>query len=358
MDYLQHSIDSRQLTNGGPLQQVLAARLRDITNSKLNILPAASGTAALHALCAGWSLKFGRPLRWATQAFTFPPSMQGPLAEAIVIDADAHSCGPSLSLLSQHIDIIDGIVVTNVFGTQTDVLAYEQWCRKHNKLLIFDNAATPVGVSPDGRCIHDIGNGAIISLHETKPIGRGEGGAIFASPEISKFVKQAMNFGFQETGSGRRGSRLCSNYRASDFAAAVILDHLDTVIEFNWAARFTDLAAVAVDALERHNLSLKYELKAPTIPSCLLIQLRNDMTGSVDSIIETLNGSPYFIEVKHYYRPLVEEHLAPEAWRTYSSTICLPFHLDLTAQDIEYMVQSLVAVLGACVTKLSKKLTI
>jgi dTDP-4-amino-4,6-dideoxygalactose transaminase len=54
--YLQTSLEARQLTNGGPLQAVLAARVQTLTGCQNRVIPAASGTAALHALCAGWSL--------------------------------------------------------------------------------------------------------------------------------------------------------------------------------------------------------------------------------------------------------------------------------------------------------------
>ena len=41
-----------------------------------------------------------------------------------------------------------------------------------------------------------IGDGSIISLHETKPIGRGEGGAVFVSSDMAPFVHKALNFGY------------------------------------------------------------------------------------------------------------------------------------------------------------------
>ena len=41
-----------------------------------------------------------------------------------------------------------------------------------------------------------IGDGSIISLHETKPLGRGEGGAVFVSAEMVPFVHKALNFGY------------------------------------------------------------------------------------------------------------------------------------------------------------------
>lgn len=171
---LQPSLDRRQVTNGGPLQQVLMKTLQQLTGSTRMVVPAASGTAALHALVAGWSLKLGGPLRWATQAFTFPSAMQGPLADSIVVDHDPLLGGPSIKELERVLDQVDGIIVTNIFGLQVRIAEYEAWCTEHGLLLIFDNAATAIGLYGD-HCIHDAGDGAFISLHETKPLGRGEG---------------------------------------------------------------------------------------------------------------------------------------------------------------------------------------
>lgn len=171
---LQPSLDKRQLTNGGPLQAVLAAKLQALTQSARRVLPAASGTAALHSLVAGWSIKLGRPLRWATQAFTFPSAMQGPLFDSIVVDQDPVLGGPSLKALEAIVGTIDGVIVTNPFGLQTAISTYEAWCKDKGLLLLFDNAASAVGFVEGRSSIHDAGDGAFISLHETKPIGRGE----------------------------------------------------------------------------------------------------------------------------------------------------------------------------------------
>jgi len=66
-----------QLTNDGPLMPVLASKIIEATFSKKSCLLTSNGTAALHALVAAYSLKAGRILRYATQAFTFPSAMQG-----------------------------------------------------------------------------------------------------------------------------------------------------------------------------------------------------------------------------------------------------------------------------------------
>ena len=347
--YLQTSLEARQLTNGGPLQAVLAARVQTLTGCQNRVIPAASGTAALHALCAGWSLKLGRKLSWATQAFTFPPATQGPLSGSLVVDNDESLGGPCIASLSKIADSIDGVVVTNIFGLQTDVLAYESWCTDHGKLLVFDNAATSVGLTHCGRSIHDVGDGAFISLHETKPIGRGEGGAIFVRPELVEFVVRAANFGFlpPRIGMPRAGHRGCSNWRMSDVAAAAILPHLDSVIETGWVARYEAAVSFASAEAQSYGFSLEpipgLSLRFPTVLACLLVALPISCRGKIDQVIAMLDTHA---EAKHYYDPLVEPSKAPVAWQLFNSTICLPFHLDLTQDDVAFMFEKLSRAVG------------
>jgi dTDP-4-amino-4,6-dideoxygalactose transaminase len=246
--------------------------------------------------------------------------------------------------LNEIADSIDGVVVTNVFGLQTDVLAYETWCKDNGKLLVFDNAATSVGLTRCGRSIHDVGDGAFVSLHETKPIGRGEGGAIFVRPELVEFVVRATNFGFSppRLGMPRAGHRGCSNWKMSDIAAAAILPHLDAVIETGWVARYEAAVSFATAEAQLYGFSLEpipgLSLKFPTVLACLLVALPMSCHGKVDQVIAVLDAHA---EAKHYYYPLVEPSKAPVAWQLFNSTICLPFHLDMTQDDIAFMFEKL-----------------
>lgn len=156
-DYLGPSISSGHVTNDGPLISVLAAKLKLATSSKKEVLMAANGTAALHALVAAFTLKLDKHLVFATQAFTFPSSIQGPLQNSVVVDMDEATWGPSLSQLEAMKHTVDGIIITNCFGYQVDLVPYEKWCSENNKILLLDNAASPVGSVPDGRALVDVG---------------------------------------------------------------------------------------------------------------------------------------------------------------------------------------------------------
>ena len=335
--YLGPSLAQGHVTNDGPLQAVTCRKLQEFIGTSAEILLATSGTAALHALAAGLSIREGRTLRWVTQAFTFPSSIQGPFMNTLVADIDINLHGPSMDFLNTHMDQFDGIVVTNVFGLQTEALEYERWCDKNGKFLLFDNAATPIGTVGRNRCIHEVGHGAIVSFHETKPIGRGEGGAIIVKRELRAFVHQAMNFGFDVNHQIRVANRLSSNWRMSDFAAAALCDHIDYMIENNWKQRLNDKAMSAVKLLQAHGFRLALPMREPTILSCLMVVCGDSSDSSI--ICRKLNSMD--IEAKTYYRPLAPIEEAPLAWQLYQRSICLPFHLEISTEQIERMVVAL-----------------
>ncbi len=340
LHYLGPSVRAGHVTNDGPLQGVLQAKIQGLVRTKLQVLLCANGTAALHALVAGLALQKGKEaLRWVTQAFTFPSSIQGPLQNALVVDNDAQLYGPSLKELEQKKDSFDGVIVTNVFGFQTQVVEYEKWCRENGKLLVLDNAATPIGTLDDGRCIHDIGDGAIISLHETKPLGRGEGGVVILPKECVKFVHRAMNFGFDTSAAVRVPNRQSSNWRMSDIAAAAVCDHLDLIIAENWLQRFESMNALALSKLATRNLSLVYpHPRQSTVFNCLFVKLPDRHMDS-DKIAQHLYARG--IEAKHYYLPLSDRASCPVAWSVYDHSICLPFHLGISEKCLSSMLDAL-----------------
>ncbi len=72
-------------------------------------------------------------------------------------EKDLPEFGPSIVALNAVAQLIDGIIVTNVFGYQMDFSPYESWCKENGKLLLIDNAASPIGKLEDGNALVDIG---------------------------------------------------------------------------------------------------------------------------------------------------------------------------------------------------------
>jgi dTDP-4-amino-4,6-dideoxygalactose transaminase len=327
MDYLVPSIEACHLTNQGPLQNVLGsqflsmAHLISIDDDKMNYaaIPCANGTAALHALVSLWNSIKGCKLRWVTQAFTFAPAHQGPLSESLIVDNCAIHGGPDLTLID--LDAYDGILVTNCMGRVTDVEYYEEFARTHNKVLLFDNAATPLG-TVGGRSIHSFGDGSIVSLHETKLLGRGEGGLMIVRENLRDQALSIINFGFdlKIDPKHRVPTVYGSNYRMSDISAAAILA---------WWRHVE--ATGMIDRIKALHVKFESNGEAPdfadagsTLFACMIRRKTPELTDFCERMR---------VEAKQYYRPLKSE-ATPVATRWYEDYLCMPLYPSSTVDYV------------------------
>lgn len=321
LELLQKSVKSKQFTNGGPVKHELESFLHGLLrlDKDHRVQMAASGTAALHALVGAYNILHKKRLRWVTQAFTFPSSLLGPCKGSLIVDNDPDYLGPSLSALEEKKNEFDGVIVTNVFGTLVNVAVYEEWCKANRKILLFDNAATPLSFI-EGSNTCNRGDGAIISFHETKALGRGEGGCICIPNKLYELVVRACNFGFEYGQAVRRCHCEASNWRMSDIAAAFLYARLELIDSTTISHAFL------LDQIAHQEIAKSRHLKTFCPPrkgeerfiSCLCI-----LTPIHVDLEEFHDYSS--IEAKRYYVPLVEATEAPEAWEWYRSIVCLPF---------------------------------
>lgn len=321
--HLTASQSRNHFSNGGPAVHALGERLTTLLQvdpATHFVLPVCNGTAALHALAAALSLHAGRPLRFATQAFTFPASVQGCLAGALIVDTTPEG-GPDVATLTpEQLHAIDGLVITNCFGCVTPLAYYEEWARQHGKYLLLDNAATATS-HYHGRNTVTYGTGSIISLHHTKPLGFGEGGAIIVQQEYADALRRVINFGYDVPKGDMVWHALGSNYKMSDVAAAGLLSYL-TDYEVH-AARMRELWA----AVER---CWPASMRAALFPtagecswySCLPVLLPRTVT--LERVYAV--GRRHRVDLRKYYKPLAP---LPGALTLWARIVCFPFHYDI-----------------------------
>ena len=334
-ELLKESIETNHYTNGGPAVENLERHIH-----KLLVLPkdccvqvTASGTAALHSLVSAYNIYYGRTLQWVTQAYTFPSAVLGPLKHSVVVDNDPEAKGPSLEQLER--ETFDGLIVTNVFGTLTKIDVYLKWAKDHGKLVIFDNAATPFSLV-NGQNVCGMGDGAIVSFHETKAFGRGEGGCVCAPAFLKRSLERSVNFGFDYGVSVRVSHPEASNWRMSDIAAAFL------------HARLELLTPKVIEHALHLNRDIHAFLKAskhlePLFPlreaaswfiSCICVKPSKHV--DIEEISEK-----YSIQAKRYYVPLGSKEKAPLAWSWYENVVCLPFDYTKSFEEIVYCLESL-----------------
>lgn len=327
--------DSNQYTNIGPVIKQLEDFIREkfAIFSEKAVIVTSNGTTALHALVSGINVSEGRDLKYCTQSFTFPSSVQGSLINSKIIDID-HEGGLNLNQLPSKEDY-DGIIVTNVHGNVTEIQKYITFCKDNNKICIFDNAATGYTFY-DGYNSCNYGTASIISFHQTKSLGFGEGGVIIVNREYEKSIRKVLNFGIDNSlGEKALYHPFGSNYRMCDINAAFVLsymkDNFDKIVERH----------IEIYELVKKNLPDGFKLFpnfSKQTPVCSSICILADK--------EYDNTKLPFISRKYYkplglIYPLTLEKTSKVSLEFYKRIICLPCHMDLTNEQILYMLSEL-----------------
>lgn len=208
-----------QMTNDGPVKRMLDNKLHSLLNLSVNkkVLSLANGTMALHLIIRFLDIKYNKKLRWASTDFTFPCIMQAE-REIVIFDINIDDGYP----INIEWDSFDAIVITNLFGTYVDMNKIISECKSRDKIIIFDNASSPLSTTSDKNiCDIEMSFG---SLHHTKIIGFGEGGFIVCEEEDYDQLNRLSNFGFDID---RNWQSLGSNYKMSDVSAAFILQNIE-----------------------------------------------------------------------------------------------------------------------------------
>jgi dTDP-4-amino-4,6-dideoxygalactose transaminase len=219
---LQISSRAGQWTNFGPVSVLLESvleRYLKVHRSRAVVM-CSSGTAALLTLVALKNYRAGRHLRWVISAYGFCSTRLGPLADAHVLDCDARGMLDVNALAALDPQTWDGIILTNVFGLASSIRDYIELCRNFGKELLLDNAGLLSGFPRDQRSSFV---DEILSFHQTKPWGIGEGGCAILSRPDAQIFRQFTNMGKGLDQAAREGA---SNSKISDFSCALILQRL------------------------------------------------------------------------------------------------------------------------------------
>jgi dTDP-4-amino-4,6-dideoxygalactose transaminase len=323
---MEKSIETGQFTNNGPNVQLLEKVIREklqIDDSKA-IIAVTNGSVALHSLSSSIEYFEKKKIQWATQSFTFPPSAQGTLLGAKIVDIDKDG-GLNLNEIDES---IGGIIVTNIFGNIVDIEKYENWAKENDKFLIFDNAATPFTFYKGKSCCN-YGHGCTISFHHTKPLGFGEGGAIIVDKKYEKNIRCLNNFGINLT--DNYWVREGNNNKMSDIAAVYIIQYLDNFD--NIVKKHQELYKYFKNEIARNELLIKlfpsFHDGDEIMPSCFCL-LFNNYNDNIR--IKMLENN---IFCRKYYHPLIETKNTIDI---FNKILCLPCTVDMTTNDIDFMI--------------------
>jgi dTDP-4-amino-4,6-dideoxygalactose transaminase len=311
---LRLSADSGSWANFGPVSSLLESALEQHLHLPPSraVVMCSSGTAALFATIALKEYFAQRRLRWVVSAFGFRASSIGPLASAMVIDCDAGGILNLEQLAGLDPHSWDGAVVTNVFGLKSDLQDYITFCRDQKKEVIVDNAGLLDGfLRDDPRSPAD----EILSFHQTKPWGMGEGGCAVVSREHAPLLRALINGG---NGLGPAARLWASNSKISDVSCALILQRLLQAPEWSYAYQEQARRILPIALQAGFRPLAPIDLATLTPPH--LPMLARSPLSEADLENETM-------VLQKYYRPLSME--CPTAGAIYARIVNIPCHPDM-----------------------------
>jgi dTDP-4-amino-4,6-dideoxygalactose transaminase len=262
---------------------------------------------------------YNKKIKWATQSFSFPSSACNNLSDVVIIDIDQNGA-MDINKIPEN---IDGIIITNVFGNVCDINKYVEWCKHNNKILLFDNAATPYTFY-NGSNSCNYGLGSIISFHHTKQFGFGEGGAIIINKEYEKTIRKILNFGIdnQDYYKKQNWHFEGANYKMSEISAIFIYQYIYNNFEqiINHHKKLYNYAKT-----KKINMYPNFSDEEPFV-SCIVF-LDDKFTLEY---IQNKISLGYFC--RKYYNPLKE---TTNANIFYNKIFCIPCNLDMTEQLLD-----------------------
>ncbi len=316
-----------------------------------------SGTAALHL--AVKALGIGRGDEVITTPFSFVASANCVLFEDAVpvfVDIEETTFNLDVTAIERRITPrTKAILPVHVFGRPANLDAILDIARRHD-LRVIEDACEAIGARWRGRRVGAIGDVGAFAFYPNKQMTTGEGGMLVTNDRhLDQLFKSLRNQGRGEAGAWLQHERLGYNYRLSDINCALglaQLGRLDAILR-----RRQDVADEY-----RRQLSGIAEIELPIydLPDAevswfvYVVRVKGRDRSGRDEVLRTLRADG--IACSDYFSPL---HLQPHIQRlghragdfpvteaVAASTIALPFHTNLTPEQIGRISQALRQALG------------
>lgn len=266
MERINRMLDSRWLTNNGPLVQEFEQRVADRLGVK-HCIAICNATVALEIAIRALDLK-GEVI---VPSFTFVATAHALQWQEITpvfcdIDPRTHTLDPALieELITQR---TTGIIGVHLWGQPCAIEQLTDICERRDLRLLFD-AAHAFNCSHGGRMIGNFGDAEVFSFHATKFFNTFEGGTITTNDDkLAAKIRLMKNFGFAGYD---QVVYLGTNGKMPEISAAMGLTSLESLDEF-----------VAVN---RRNYHL-YQAEAADLPGVSCFQLNEAEQNNFQYIV-------------------------------------------------------------------------
>jgi len=318
-----------------------------------NVVCVSSGTAALHLALQALNICKGDEV--IVQSLTYVASFQAISA----VGATPIPCDINLDTFS--IDTNDlqrkitkktkAIMLVHYSGKATSLeRVYE--IADENNIRVVEDAAHAFGSTYNGRKIGSFGDVICFSFDGIKNITSGEGGCIASSDKkIIASIENLRLLGVEnDTISRYKGTRSWHfdvkeqgwRYHMSNIMAAIGIEQLKKLEKFK--ARRRDIARKYINGLKGNSYIRKYtEISSGVMPHIFFIVLESGIDR--DEIRNFLKKKSIETGVHYYPNHLLtlynSNQILPTTEEVFDSLITLPLHVDLTNEEVEYVVHCL-----------------
>jgi perosamine synthetase len=345
----------------GPYLDRFEARMAEQCDTD-HAVAVSSGTAALHCIVSALDLAPGAEV--ITTPFSFVASTNVLLYDDLqprFVDVDPTTYNLDAERVEQALTPrTQAILAVDVFGHPADWPALRALADAHDLHLI-DDACEALGAAVGDRPIGSWGDAAAFGFYPNKQITTGEGGCITTDdPEVARRCRSLRNQGRASDGRMRH-ERLGYNYRLDELSAALGCAQLDRL------PSLLDRRRQVADAYRELLAPLADDLHLPVHPDeavrswfVYVVRLRDHFDRDArDELLDHLQAhgvgcAPYFpsIHLQPYHRQRLGHGPGdfPVCERISARTLALPFHVDLTASQI----QRVAAVLGDALSALPR----
>ncbi|MBS4538821.1 DegT/DnrJ/EryC1/StrS family aminotransferase [Clostridium sp. D2Q-11] len=310
-----------------------------------------SGTSGLHLLVKALGITEGDEV--ITTPFSFVASTNCFLfekAKPVFVDIDENTMNIDINKIEEKITKkTKAILVVDVFGQPVNMEEVNKIANKNN-LKVIEDSCEAIGSENKGIKAGTLGDCGVFAFYPNKQITTGEGGMILTnSDEIANLCRSLRSQGRAVTGTWLHHDRLGYNYRMNELQAAlgvVQMERLDEIIEKR--QRVANLYNEKLEGVT--GVTVPYIDSETTRMSWFVYVVRLDSNIGRNSVLKYLTNNgigckPYFtpIHLQPYMKEMFgfKENDFPITERISNSTIALPFHNNLTIDEIDYVVKKL-----------------
>ena len=315
-----------------------------------NSVCVSSGTAALHLIVRSMDIHNGDEV--LVPSFTFAASVnaflyEGALPVFVEIESETYNVDPA-ELEKKITNRTKAIMVVDVFGHPADWDEINRIADKHN-LQVIDDSCEAIGAEYKGKKIGSFGDAAAFAFYPNKQMTTGEGGIIVTdNDEIADLCRSMRNQGRGEMGSWLEHDRLGYNYRIDELSSALGVSQFRRLESF--LEKRSNVANMYNERLQQFDWLRTPQVKSNVRMSWFVYVVTLAEGLDRDIIITEMEkeGIPargYFspVHTQKYIRELFGDlsGTLPVTENIAKRTLALPFHNNLTSDEVDTVVEVL-----------------